>query len=392
VNHKKLPWAKSLLPLLVATALSAQITTIQLPDARSGSRANSIVIDVIGAGFVPRAALVAGEGKAAGGRLLPVCWTIDPIAQTAAGAILPVPPGARGRANGIVIDVIGAGIIAGTVTTPNGRDHAVVWKQTSATTWQSVALPDAGFGSRATNILIDFTGAGVIATGSGELANGRTVPVYWTVDTTTGNASAAILKLPSGATGASNQIVIDFTGAGVVAGEGARRGDTTRPLVWELGSNGISKPVILPIPNNATGSAKSVAEVNGVRRAVGTVDTANGVRHAVLWSASSSGWAGQPLPGFGFGNRANNIVIDFTGAGVIAGEALASGQRNPILWSLEPGGAISSTMLPLPANSQGEATDAFYNPSKTSSQTAIIVGIITNSSGVDRAVAWVLKQ
>ncbi len=177
--------------LLVAGAsLAADFSVpVQLPDVGNGSQAKSIVIDATGAG------LVAGEATTPSGRQVPVVWEVDLSDGSATGTPLPIPASAEGTANSIVIDATIAGVVAGTVTTANGVDHAVVWQQDIGGEWTAHPLPDVGNGSQAKSIVIDVVSAGVVA-GEATTPGGRQVPVVWEVDLSDGSATAPPCPFP----------------------------------------------------------------------------------------------------------------------------------------------------------------------------------------------------
>ena len=56
-------------------------------------------------------------------------WEVDLSDDSATATPLRIPASAEGTANSIIIDATSAGLVAGTVTTANGVDHAVVWKE-----------------------------------------------------------------------------------------------------------------------------------------------------------------------------------------------------------------------------------------------------------------------
>ena len=123
----------------------------------------------------------------------------------------PLPDAGNGsRANGIFIDVIGAGVVVGSATGAGGVEHAVIWREDGDGSWRGRPLPGGINGSRANGIVIDFTGAGLVA-GQATTAAGRTVPMVWRIDPDDGSATAAPLPIPAAAEGTANGILIDVT-------------------------------------------------------------------------------------------------------------------------------------------------------------------------------------
>ena len=116
-------------------------------------------------------------------------WEVDLSDGSATGTPLPIPASAEGTANSIVIDATIAGVVAGTVTTANGVDHAVVWQQDIGGEWTAHPLPDVGNGSQAKSIVIDVVSAAWWRARRPPPAGGRW-PVVWEVDLSDGSATA----------------------------------------------------------------------------------------------------------------------------------------------------------------------------------------------------------
>ena len=367
--------------VLVGAGLAAEPPmATPLPDAGNGSRANDIVIDVTSAGFV------AGQATTAAGRTVPVVWGIDPDDGGVTLEPLPVPASAEGVANGILIDVTSAGVVVGTVTGSSGVDHAVVWRQTAIGGWTGRALPDTGNGSRANGIVIDVIGAGVVV-GSATGAGGVERAVIWRED---GDGSWRGRPLPGGINGSrANGIVIDFTGAGLVAGQATTAAGRTVPMVWRIDpDDGSATAAPLPIPAAAEGTANGILiDVTSAGVVAGTVTGSGGVDHAVVWRQTSNGdWTGRRLPDAGNGSRANGILIDFTSAGLVAGDVTGpNGRTVPVLWEMDlTDGSAEASRLQVPSGAEGTANAIIIDIT----QAGIVAGTITGSNGVDHAVIW----
>ena len=162
--------------LLVAGAsLAADFSVpVQLPDLGNGSQAKSIIIDIVGAG------VVAGEATTPGGRRVPVVWEVDLSDGSATPIPLPIPASAEGTANSIIIDATSAGLVAGEATTPSGRQVPVVWEvdlSDGSATATPLPIPASAEGT-ANSIVIDVTPPGVVA-GTVTTANGVDHAVLW---------------------------------------------------------------------------------------------------------------------------------------------------------------------------------------------------------------------
>jgi hypothetical protein len=252
-----------------------------LPDQGNGSRAHGILIDFTGAGVV---GAVAGDMNDANGRQVPVVWDVN--GSNVTYGPLPIPANARGRANAVLIDLTGAGVVdtvaVGTVTGANGVDHAAGWLRTGAG-WQAQPLSAAGNGSRAHGILIDFTGAGIVGAVVGDMidANGLQVPVVWEVRG--GNVTHTQLPITGNAQGRANGVLFDLNGAGTVVGEVTTPGQQTRAVRW-VNDGGVWKSAPFNTPANVDSTASGIVGSQANHAIAGSV-CAGGNCRAVAWQS-----------------------------------------------------------------------------------------------------------
>jgi hypothetical protein len=150
--------------------------------------------------------------------------------------------------------------------------------------YQLIELPDKGNGSQARGILIDFTGAGAVGGGAGDVidANGRQVPVIWKIEAFR-TVTRTQLPITGNAQGRANGVLFDLNGAGTVVGEVTTPGQQTRAVRW-VNDGGVWKSAPFNTPANVDSTASGIVGSQANHAIAGSV-CAGGNCRAVAWQS-----------------------------------------------------------------------------------------------------------